>query len=200
MPTRTFDQSFHDDDIAPPAIPTPRSKRHKKSASLDHNFPGHLTPPYDKPAPAQLIDEPIPFTRQSTPSRNQQALNVIVPIGGIGSRFQKEGYRFPKPLINIVGKPMICWLIEKLTLRAEDTLWVAINEAVDEEFQVGQSLKKWFPKLDARLLRLKYMTKGASETVCPLHSSQSLPSSPFPFSHQPLSSHSATTSTTPPYS
>ena len=151
MPTRTFAQTFEDVQSLTP------SKRHKKSTSLDY-VPGHLTPPYDKPLPS--VDT---FTRPSTP--DQTALNVIVPIGGIGSRFQKEGYRFPKPLINIVGKPMICWLIEKLSLRREDTLWVAINEAVDEEFQVGQSLKKWFPKLDARLLRLKYMTKGASETV-----------------------------------
>lgn len=26
----------------------------------------------------------------------QDALNVVVPIGGIGSRFAREGYRFPK--------------------------------------------------------------------------------------------------------
>src|SRR6201999_4655424 len=57
-----------------------------------------------------------------------EALNIIIPIGGIGSRFQKEGYRFPKPLINIVGRPMICWLIERLTIQPQDTLWVAINE------------------------------------------------------------------------
>jgi len=29
------------------------------------------------------------------------SINIIIPMGGIGSRFRNEGYRFPKPLINI---------------------------------------------------------------------------------------------------
>jgi len=98
-------------------------------------------------------------------------LNIVLPIGGIGSRFSKEGYRFPKPLINIVGKPMICWLIERLSIRTDDTLWVAVNENIDNEFQVGQLLRKWFPKLDIRLLRLGYLTQGAVETVRQLQKS-----------------------------
>jgi hypothetical protein len=107
-----------------------------------------------------------PLIQETTlPSFSSSGLNVVIPIGGIGSRFQKEGYRFPKPLINIVGRPMICWLIERLTLRPQDTLWIAINDFVESEFLVGQSLAKWFPSLDIRLLRLHYMTKGATETV-----------------------------------
>lgn len=94
------------------------------------------------------------------------ALNIIIPIGGIGSRFQTEGYRFPKPLINIVGRPMIAWLIERLSIQPHDTVWIAINEEIDNEFHVGQLMRKWFPKHDIRLLRLNYLTKGATETVC----------------------------------
>ena len=93
------------------------------------------------------------------------ALNIVIPIGGIGSRFQVEGYRFPKPLINIVGRPMICWLVERLSITPKDTLWLAINDEVDDEFQVGQLMRKWFPALDTRLIRLNYLTKGATETV-----------------------------------
>jgi len=93
------------------------------------------------------------------------AINVIIPIGGIGSRFAKEGYRFPKPLINIVGRPMLLWLIDNLSLKDGDTLWMAINEEVDNEFRIGQLISKTFPKIDFRLLRLRHQTKGASETV-----------------------------------
>jgi capsule biosynthesis phosphatase len=95
----------------------------------------------------------------------RDALNVIVPIGGIGSRFAKEGYRFPKPLINIVGRPMILWMIENLSLKPGDTLWMAINEDVDDEFRIGQLVAKTFSKIDFRLLRLRHQTKGASETL-----------------------------------
>ncbi|TAQ89873.1 hypothetical protein B7494_g1812 [Chlorociboria aeruginascens] len=95
----------------------------------------------------------------------RDALNVIVPIGGIGSRFAREGYRFPKPLINIVGRPMILWMIDNLSLQPGDTLWMAINEEVDDEFRIGQLVAKSFPKIDFRLLRLRHQTKGASETL-----------------------------------
>jgi NDP-sugar pyrophosphorylase family protein len=29
-------------------------------------------------------------------------INVIIPLGGKGERFQKEGYNKPKPLMNIM--------------------------------------------------------------------------------------------------
>ncbi|GJC91649.1 capsule biosynthesis phosphatase [Colletotrichum higginsianum] len=96
---------------------------------------------------------------------NYEPINVIIPIGGIGSRFAKEGYRYPKPLINIVGRPMLLWLIDNLSLKPGDTLWMAINEEVDDEFRIGQLVSKTFSKIDFRLLRLRHQTKGASETL-----------------------------------
>lgn len=96
-----------------------------------------------------------------------QALNIIIPIGGIGSRFSKEGYRYPKPLINIVGRPMILRLIDNLSLTKHDTLWMAVNEEIDNEFRIGQLIAKSFPEMDFKLLRLKHQTRGASETVRP---------------------------------
>ncbi|KUJ08724.1 nucleotide-diphospho-sugar transferase [Mollisia scopiformis] len=93
------------------------------------------------------------------------ALNIIIPIGGIGSRFSKEGYRYPKPLINIVGRPMILRLIDNLSLIPGDTLWMAANEEIDDEFRLGQLVMKTFPKLDFKFLRLKHQTRGASETL-----------------------------------
>ncbi|XWX02356.1 hypothetical protein V2A60_010393 [Cordyceps javanica] len=98
-------------------------------------------------------------------TKPEVALNVIIPIGGQGTRFSKQGYRYPKPLINIVGKPMIQWLIDNLTLRPCDTLWIAVNESVDDNFQLGQLIRKSFATLDARVLGLRHQTKGASETL-----------------------------------
>ena len=95
-------------------------------------------------------------------------INVIIPIGGIGSRFAKEGYRYPKPLVNIVGRPMLLWLVDNLSLRPCDTLWMAMNEDVDDEFRLGQLIAKTYSKIDFRPLRLRHQTKGASETVNPL--------------------------------
>ncbi|KAI6779236.1 uncharacterized protein J7T54_007763 [Emericellopsis cladophorae] len=96
---------------------------------------------------------------------NEQALNIIVPIGGLGTRFAKQGYRFPKPLINIIGRPMLLWLFDNLSIRPQDTLWIAVNEQVDDEFRIGQLVAKSLPKTDLHLLRLRHQTKGASETL-----------------------------------
>ena len=34
-------------------------------------------------------------------------MNVLIPMAGAGSRFEQAGYTFPKPLIDVNGKPMI---------------------------------------------------------------------------------------------
>jgi len=41
-------------------------------------------------------------------------MNVLIPMSGAGSRFEKEGYIMPKPLIDVNGKPMIQVVVENL--------------------------------------------------------------------------------------
>ena len=43
-------------------------------------------------------------------------MNVIIPMAGRGKRFNDVGYSFPKPLIDVNGKPMIQIIIENLNL------------------------------------------------------------------------------------
>jgi len=45
-------------------------------------------------------------------------MNVLIPMAGEGSRFVKEGYTFPKPLIDVNGKPMIQVVVENLDFNA----------------------------------------------------------------------------------
>lgn len=45
-------------------------------------------------------------------------LNVLIPMAGEGSRFAQAGYTFPKPLIEIRGKPMIQVVTENLNMDA----------------------------------------------------------------------------------
>ena len=45
-------------------------------------------------------------------------LNVLIPMAGAGSRFEKAGYSFPKPLIEVHGKPMIQVVVESLNIEA----------------------------------------------------------------------------------
>ena len=47
-----------------------------------------------------------------------EKLNVVIPMAGAGSRFEKAGYTFPKPLIEVRGKPMIQVVTENLGIKA----------------------------------------------------------------------------------
>jgi NDP-sugar pyrophosphorylase family protein len=46
-------------------------------------------------------------------------MKILIPMAGEGSRFAKEGYTFPKPLIDVDGKPMIQRVVENLDFNAE---------------------------------------------------------------------------------
>jgi HAD superfamily hydrolase (TIGR01509 family) len=45
-------------------------------------------------------------------------MNVLIPMAGAGSRFQQAGYTFPKPLIDVEGKPMIQVVVDNLNIDA----------------------------------------------------------------------------------
>ena len=52
------------------------------------------------------------------PKWTNKKLNVLIPMAGAGSRFEKAGYTFPKPLIEVNGKPMIQVVVENLNIDA----------------------------------------------------------------------------------
>jgi HAD superfamily hydrolase (TIGR01509 family) len=45
-------------------------------------------------------------------------MNVLIPMAGAGSRFQQAGYTFPKPLIDVEGRPMIQVVVDNLNIEA----------------------------------------------------------------------------------
>ena len=46
-------------------------------------------------------------------------MKILIPMAGEGSRFAKEGYTFPKPLIDVNGRPMIQAVVENLDFDCE---------------------------------------------------------------------------------
>lgn len=93
-----------------------------------------------------------------------EGMNIIIPLGGIGSRFQKEGYKEPKPFIHVIDKAMIFWVIENLSIKPEDDLVVVYNPAFMEmDKYMTEVLLKKYP--NAKLVELAGSTRGAAETV-----------------------------------
>ena len=73
-------------------------------------------------------------------------LHLIMPMGGAGSRFYKNGFVLPKPLIEIHGKPFLYWAtksIENYTDLA-DLTFVVLNQHI-REFQIDQVIRRYFP-------------------------------------------------------
>ena len=58
-------------------------------------------------------------TQEECPKWQGGKMNVLIPMAGAGSRFQKAGYTFPKPLIEVNGKPMIQTVVENLNIDAK---------------------------------------------------------------------------------
>ena len=56
-------------------------------------------------------------------------MNVIVPLGGLGTRFQAVGYTRPKPFVRVLGKEMILWVLDNLSLQPGDSLVIVFNPA-----------------------------------------------------------------------
>lgn len=91
-------------------------------------------------------------------------MNIIIPIGGIGQRFKDEGYDIPKPLISVLGKPMIYQVINSLHIDNTDTIYIVYHNHL-KEFNFETLIKFYFPKINIKFISLDYLTKGAAETV-----------------------------------
>ncbi|MBU1200204.1 NTP transferase domain-containing protein [Patescibacteria group bacterium] len=94
-------------------------------------------------------------------------MKVIIPMAGHGSRFSVAAhlnpeFKKPKPLINVLGKPMINWAIDSLSsfnLTPNDFIFVTLKQ-----HQLEPKLKSLFsPKI--QVISISKATRGAAETA-----------------------------------
>jgi len=93
-------------------------------------------------------------------------MTVMIPLGGLGSRFAKEGYSMrTKPFVRVLGKEMLLWLTENLNLRDDDMLVIVYNPAFSNIKVCMEAILK--PQLWDRVtfVELAGPTRGAAETV-----------------------------------
>lgn len=88
-------------------------------------------------------------------------LNVLIPMAGAGSRFATMGYTFPKPLIEVRGKPMIQVVVDNLNIEA------TFNFIVQKEHYEKYSLKYLLNLIapDCNIIQVDGMTEGAACTT-----------------------------------
>lgn len=88
-------------------------------------------------------------------------MNIIIPLGGSGQRFSDEGYKSPKPLIKVLGKPILFWVIESLRYSKKDQLFIAYNKDLDS-FRFADEIRRHSP--DIRLVPIT-RSRGAAHTL-----------------------------------
>lgn len=85
----------------------------------------------------------------------------LIPLAGRGSRFAKEGYKDPKPLIEVSGKPMIVQASSFLPA-AKKRVFVCLGEHLDK-YPLEKEIKNAYPK--AQTIRLDEVTEGQACTI-----------------------------------
>lgn len=90
-------------------------------------------------------------------------LNIVVPMAGAGSRFAREGYLDPKPLIPIKGVPMIRIVINNLTPSRMHRFIFVCQQSHVEAYGLGEKLSKWAP--GCKIVGINGLTDGAACTV-----------------------------------
>jgi len=89
-------------------------------------------------------------------------MNIIIPLGGKGERFKKQGYDKPKPLIKVLNNEILFYVIDNLFLNEDDKIFIIYNKELDD-FDFSNIIKNKYSHIN--LIKLESDTKGASETV-----------------------------------
>jgi dTDP-glucose pyrophosphorylase len=92
---------------------------------------------------------------------NDEKLNIVVPMAGAGSRFEKVGYTFPKPLIDVEGKPMIQVVVEAMNIEA-NFIYI-VQKSHREKYNLDTLLNLITP--NCKIIELDGLTEGAACTV-----------------------------------
>jgi len=88
-------------------------------------------------------------------------MNVLIPMAGAGSRFQSAGYTFPKPLIEVRGKPMIQLVVENLNIDARHIF--VVQKSHYEQYNLKHLLNLISPGCE--IVQVDGMTEGAACTT-----------------------------------
>jgi HAD superfamily hydrolase (TIGR01509 family) len=95
------------------------------------------------------------------PAWRDENLNVLIPMAGAGSRFAQAGYTFPKPLIDVKGKPMIQVVVEMLNIKA-NFIYVVQKEH-REKYNLDTLLNLLTP--GCKIIEVDGVTEGAACTA-----------------------------------
>ena len=93
-------------------------------------------------------------------------INIVIPMAGAGSRFAKAGYKKPKPFIDVLGKPMICHVLDNLKMPNAKFILLVRKEHFDQEPKTIQWIRENY---NVEYVMIDKLTEGAACTVLHAH-------------------------------
>lgn len=72
-------------------------------------------------------------------------MQIIIPMTGNGSRFVAAGYKELKPFINVLGHPIIEWIVKKMYPEETDFIFICRKEHLDTIPNMRNRLKDICP-------------------------------------------------------
>lgn len=92
-------------------------------------------------------------------------LNIVIPMAGLGSRFQQAGFKTPKPFIDVRGRPMYAWATESLPLDLSTRLIFVLLSSQPEYPRLRQDIESRYSKYRPLVLEVPDLTAGQAVTV-----------------------------------
>ena len=89
-------------------------------------------------------------------------MNVLIPMAGAGSRFEQVGYTFPKPLIDVDGKPMIQVVTDNLNI---DAKYIFIVQKSHYKQYNLKHLLRLITNNNCEIVQVDGLTEGAACTT-----------------------------------
>ena len=100
------------------------------------------------------------LTNNSIKLNQNKILNLVIPAAGLGSRFSSEGWKSPKPFININGKMMIELVIENLDTKLNNKIILLRNEHIKKISQ-----NSLLNNSNSKIISIDKVTEGTACTV-----------------------------------
>lgn len=97
-------------------------------------------------------------------------MQLVIPMSGVGQRFKEKGYKLPKPLIPISGRPMVQHVVEMFP-GVEDVLFIVNKEHfADSSLNLEARLMKIAPNAEVKVIEPHklgpaWAIKQASESI-----------------------------------
>jgi choline kinase len=95
-----------------------------------------------------------------------EKMNIIITMGGLGSRFRKAGYNLPKYMIEAKGKTLFEWSMDSLlgyNNYVNKYIFVVRKEDDAKEFIIEKCKK--YDLLNIEIIELDYLTDGQATTA-----------------------------------